>query len=36
MLAHKPPTLAGLAADIRLAGFALGIKGGEGEIDLRV
>ena len=31
---HKPPALAGLAADIGLTGFPLGIERGEGEVEI--
>ena len=34
VLGHKSPALAGLAADIGLARLALGIEGGEGEVEI--
>ena len=34
MVGHKPPALAGLAADIGLARFPLGIERGEGKVEV--
>jgi hypothetical protein len=33
-VAHEPPAFMRLALDIGLAGFALGVKGVEGEIEI--
>ena len=34
VVGRKPPALAGLAADIGLAGFALGIERREGKVEI--
>jgi hypothetical protein len=36
VVGSQPPALASLAADIRLAGFALRVQRGEGEIEVMI